>query len=78
MQCPKYSGAFLQVRPTFQKIIFILLTVLCLSGFISPPIALLLGLVVANLSGHPFLELNHKATTILLPFSNWTWLWNEC
>ena len=65
----KYSGAFLQVRPTFQKIIFILLTVLCLSGFISPPIALLLGLVVANLSGHPFLELNHKATTILLQLS---------
>ena len=63
------SGAFLQVSPTFQKIIFVLLTILCLSGFISPPVALLLGLVVANLSGHPFLELNHKATNILLQLS---------
>ena len=65
----KNSGAFLQVSPIFQKTIFILLTVLCLSGFISPPVALLLGLVVANLSGHPFLELNHKATNILLQLS---------
>ncbi|MCK8142639.1 putative sulfate exporter family transporter [Flavobacterium sp. I-SCBP12n] len=53
----------------FQKIIFGLLTLLCLSGFISPPVALLMGLVVANLSGHPFLELNHKATSILLQVS---------
>ena len=65
----KNSGAFLQVSPIFQKTIFIILTVLCLSGFISPPVALLLGLVVANLSGHPFLELNHKATNILLQLS---------
>ncbi|WP_369766280.1 YeiH family protein [Flavobacterium sp. WC2429] len=48
---------------------FIFLILICLSGFISPPIALLLGLVVANLAGHPFLHLNHKATTILLQVS---------
>lgn len=65
----KNSATFLQLNPTFQKIIFGILTVLCLTGFISPPIALLLGLVVANLSGHPFLELNHKATNILLQVS---------
>ncbi|WP_369754081.1 YeiH family protein [Flavobacterium sp. WC2409] len=49
--------------------VFIFLILICLSGFISPPIALLLGLVVANLAGHPFLHLNHKATTILLQVS---------
>ncbi|WP_427854653.1 YeiH family protein [Flavobacterium pygoscelis] len=65
----KDSAAFLKVSPIFQKIIFGLLTLLCLSGFISPPVALLMGLVVANLSGHPFLELNHKATSILLQVS---------
>ena len=65
----KNSVAFLKVSPTVQKIIFVLLTILCLTGFISPPVALLLGLVVANLSGHPFLELNHKATNILLQLS---------
>ncbi|MBE0390851.1 hypothetical protein BJQ96_00675 [Flavobacterium sp. PL0002] len=47
-------------------IIFIVLLLICLSGAISPPIALLLGLVVANIFGHPFLQNNHKATTILL------------
>ncbi|MFE3867808.1 YeiH family protein [Flavobacterium sp. LS2P90] len=40
-----------------------------MTSFISPPIALLLGLVLANLSGHPFLHLNHKATNILLQIS---------
>lgn len=47
-------------------IIFIVLLLICLSGAISPPIALLLGLVVANIFGHPFLQYNHKATTVLL------------
>jgi len=65
----KNSATFLQLNPTFQKIIFGILTVLCLTGFISPPMGLLLGLVVANLSGHPFLELNNKATSILLQVS---------
>lgn len=59
----------LNVNTTAQQIIFVLLLLLCLFPVISPPIALLLGLVVANLSGHPFIHLNHKATTILLQFS---------
>ncbi len=65
----KNSATFLNLNARLQKIIFGILIVLCLTGFISPPIALLLGLVVANLSGHPFLELNHKATNILLQVS---------
>lgn len=40
-----------------------------MTTFVSPPIALLLGLIVANLSGHPFLYLNHKATNMLLQIS---------
>lgn len=65
----KNSATFLNLNPNSQKIIFGLLALLCLSGIISPPVALLLGLLVANLSGHPFLKLNHKATTILLQVS---------
>lgn len=45
------------------------MALVCLSGFVSTPIALLLGLIVANLSGHPFLHLNHKATNLLLQVS---------
>ncbi|MFC0345804.1 YeiH family protein [Epilithonimonas hispanica] len=42
---------------------------LCLSPFVSPSIALLLGLIVAQFIGHPYLHLNHKATHILLQIS---------
>lgn len=42
---------------------------ICVLGKVSPPVALLLGLVVANLSGHPFLPFNHIAIRYLLQFS---------
>ncbi len=58
-----------KINTKLQRGIFVLLLLLCLFPIISPPIALLLGLVVANLSGHPFLHLNHKATNILLQVS---------
>lgn len=54
---------------TTQKLIFIVAFVLCLSPFISPPIGLLMGLIIAQFIGHPYLHLNHKATTILLQVS---------
>jgi uncharacterized integral membrane protein (TIGR00698 family) len=63
------TSNFIRINTTLQQIIFGLLLFLCLFPVISPPIALLLGLVVANLSGHPFLHLNHKATNILLQVS---------
>ncbi|WP_394346070.1 YeiH family protein [Flavobacterium ranwuense] len=52
-----------------QQLIFVALLLFCTTIFVSPPIALVLGLIVANLFGHPFLELNHKATNYLLQFS---------
>ena len=54
---------------TLQKIFFVLLLVVCALFSISPPTALLLGLVVANLSGHPFLPFNHIAIRYLLQIS---------
>ena len=54
---------------TLQKIFFVLLLVICALFSISPPTALLLGLVVANLSGHPFLPFNHIAIRYLLQIS---------
>jgi uncharacterized integral membrane protein (TIGR00698 family) len=59
----------LKINPTLQQIIFVVLLLVCMTSYVSPPIALLLGLVLANLSGHPFLHLNHKATNILLQIS---------
>lgn len=52
-----------------KKIIFILLIILCLTPLISPPIALLLGIGVAQTIGNPYLYLNHKATSFLLKAS---------
>ena len=54
---------------TIKKVIFLLAVVLCLSPLISPPIALLMGLLIAQFSGHPYMHLNQKATSILLQVS---------
>lgn len=65
----KHRFPFLEINAILKKFIFGLSALICLSGLIAPPIALLLGLVVANLSGHPFLHLNHKTINVLLKIS---------
>jgi len=60
---------FLDRQITTRQLIFIVLIFLCLTPWITPPIALLMGLIVAQFIGHPFLHLNQKATTILLQVS---------
>jgi uncharacterized integral membrane protein (TIGR00698 family) len=52
-----------------RQTIFAVAVVLCLTQLVTPPMALLLGLVIALFVGHPFLQLNHKATQILLQVS---------
>nr|WP_235832133.1 putative sulfate exporter family transporter [Flavobacterium ranwuense] len=65
----KESFIFFKINTKLQQLIFVALLLFCTTIFVSPPIALVLGLIVANLFGHPFLELNHKATNYLLQFS---------
>jgi uncharacterized integral membrane protein (TIGR00698 family) len=65
----KVSGLLLNVNESTRKAIFIICIILCLTPFISPAIALLMGLVIAQFTGHPYLHLNHKATHVLLQFS---------
>jgi uncharacterized integral membrane protein (TIGR00698 family) len=65
----KQAPLFFKISAIQQQIIFVALLLFCMTSVVSPPIALLLGLIVANLSGHPFLHLNHKATNILLQVS---------
>ena len=52
-----------------QVSVFIIAALACLTPWITPPVALLLGLVIAFFVGHPFPQLNHKATNILLQWS---------
>ena len=54
---------------TWQKAVFIILVLFCLSPYGSPPIALALGLVLAFSIGSPFPELNGKPTKYLLQTS---------
>lgn len=60
---------FLDRTITTRELIFLLAFVFCLSPLISPPIALLMGLIIAQFIGHPYLHLNHKTTHILLQVS---------
>ena len=52
-----------------RKAIFIMAVILCLFPFMTPPLALLLGLLVAQVMEHPYLHLNHKGTNLLLKIS---------
>lgn len=70
MKTHQHSAAHLvEVNLYFQQAIFVLVIVLCLFSLISPPIALLLGVVLVNVFGNPFVTFNSKAITFLLQFS---------
>jgi uncharacterized integral membrane protein (TIGR00698 family) len=60
---------FSKLPANTKKAIFFSVVALCLSSFISPPIALLIGLIIAQTIGHPYQQHNHKATRILLQVS---------
>jgi uncharacterized integral membrane protein (TIGR00698 family) len=66
---PKNTFPFFSINIKVQQLIFAVLVLVCISGLISPPVALVLGLVVANISGNPFLRFNAKAINVLLQLS---------
>lgn len=66
---PENIKSFSDKNPLISKVVFIVSVALCLTPLLSPPTALLLGLILAQTTGHPFREHNHKATQILLQVS---------
>ena len=54
---------------SIQQLIFIIALILCLSSLVSPPIALLIGIAIAQFVGHPYIHLNSKAVSLLLKIS---------
>ena len=58
-----------QIPTIIKQIIFILAIICCLTSFIDPPLALLIGLIIAQTIGHPFVQINHKVTSTLLKIS---------
>ncbi len=65
----KQSYLFFSESKLIQQLFFVGMLLICTTVFVSPPIALGLGLIVANVFGHPFLAWNQKATNYLLQFS---------
>ncbi|MFC0777258.1 YeiH family protein [Flavobacterium sp. HJSW_4] len=63
------SAQLFEINQSLQQVLFLVVILLCLFSIISPPIALLLGVLLVNLFGNPFVEFNHKAITFLLQFS---------
>lgn len=52
-----------------RKVFFAVVAAFCLTPLVQPPLALLLGLIIAQTTGHPFLQYNHRATNWLLKIS---------
>jgi uncharacterized integral membrane protein (TIGR00698 family) len=65
----KNTNQAFSLNENARKIIFILALLVCLFPIMSPPLALLLGLILAQLMENPFLHLNHKAINWLLKIS---------
>jgi len=63
------ASQLLEINQSVQQLIFGLIVLSCLLSIISPPIALLLGVIMVNVFGNPFVEFNNKAITFLLQFS---------
>ncbi|MEZ0183598.1 YeiH family protein [Flavobacterium oncorhynchi] len=63
------ASQLFEVNRYLQQAIFAAVIFLCLFSIISPPIALLFGVVIVNIFGNPFVEFNNKAITFLLQFS---------
>ncbi|MCG2417579.1 putative sulfate exporter family transporter [Aequorivita sp. F47161] len=53
-------------KNTIVKVLFVLVMVLCISGYVSSPVALVGGFLFSYFLGHPFLALNSKAVNWLL------------
>jgi uncharacterized integral membrane protein (TIGR00698 family) len=55
-----------RIPTTYRQIIFFVVLVLCFANWMSAPLALFAGIVMAFTVGHPFLHLRHLAPKILL------------
>ena len=59
----------MNLSPIIRKTIFLNAAIACLTPFVEPPLALFLGIVLAQLIGYPYEKYNHRATGLLLKIS---------
>jgi uncharacterized integral membrane protein (TIGR00698 family) len=60
---------FLSLESTPKKIIFFLGVILCITNYVTPALALLMGVLIAQFIGHPYSSKNSKASSYLLKTS---------
>jgi len=60
---------FLDETISVREILFIMTLVACVTPWVTPPVALVLGIAATQLLGHPFAQHNHNITQYLLQFS---------
>jgi uncharacterized integral membrane protein (TIGR00698 family) len=63
------NRGFLDETISVREILFIMALVACITPYVSPPVALVLGIVTTQLLGHPLAQHNHTITQYLLQFS---------
>jgi uncharacterized integral membrane protein (TIGR00698 family) len=63
------ASQLLEINHFLQQLLFATVIILCLFSIISPPIALLSGIILVNIFGNPFVDFNNKGITFLLQFS---------
>lgn len=56
-------------HPNRRVVVFIVALLFCFTPLVSPALALLLGILIAQFVGHPYLHLNHRVTHSLLQMS---------
>ncbi|AXB57811.1 YeiH family protein [Flavobacterium fluviale] len=69
MKTQHTTSQLFRINHLLQQLLFAAVILLCLFSIISPPIALLLGVLTVNIFGNPFVEFNQKAIAFLLQFS---------
>jgi len=62
-------GTLLKVSPALSKVIFVLCIIACAVLPVDPPIALVMGIVIALVIGNPFAAVNQKAVHWLIQVS---------
>lgn len=66
---PRFLCSVMQSKEVLRRIAFLVAALACLTPWVSPPIALALGLVFGIFIGHPWPKQNSKATKVLLQAS---------
>ena len=59
----------INVSTNVQQVVFFIVIILCCTPFVDPPFALLMGFILAQTIGNPFIHLNRKVTGWLLKIS---------